>query len=51
MLRFNDGVQFNTDGELRVEKRHDGYYVVGQGMLIAVNDREEGHELIERMRK
>lgn len=46
MLEFNDGVKFDTSGALRVERRHDGYYVVGQNMLIPVNDRKEGLEVI-----
>ncbi len=51
MLRFNDGMEFNTDGELRVTKRSDGYYVVGRGMLIPVDSREEGYEIIEQTGK
>ena len=46
-LRFNDGMEFDTDGDLRVEKRSDGYYVVGNGMLIPVGSREEGQEYID----
>lgn len=47
MLRFSDGVSFNLDGELRVERRRDGYYVVGQGMLMAVDSRDEGEQFIK----
>lgn len=49
MLRFNDGMDFDTSGKLHVEKRSDGYYVVGQGMLIPVDSRAEGLEEIARM--
>lgn len=49
MLRFNDGVEFDTDGKLRVEHRHDGAYVVGRGMLIPVRDEADGRATIERM--
>ena len=42
MLRFSDGMEFDTNGEMRVEKRSDGYYVVGGGMMFAVDTREEG---------
>ena len=49
MLRFSDGEEFETSGELRVECRSDGYYVVGQGMLIPVSDRKEGEEVIREM--
>ncbi len=50
MLRFNDGVNIDTSGELRVIRLKDGYYVVGQGWCIPVNDREEGNKEIERMK-
>jgi len=50
-LKFNDGVQFDPSGELRVEKRHDGLYVVGEGMVCAVETREEGEELIKKLRR
>jgi len=49
MLRFSDGMEFDTSGELRVECRSDGWYVVGQGMLIPVKDRKEGEETIREM--
>jgi hypothetical protein len=47
MLRFSDGVEFETSGEYRIERRHDGLYVVGHGMLLAVNDRAEGQKMID----
>ena len=49
MLRFSDGMEFDTTGELRVECRSDGWYVVGEGMLIPVSDRKEGEEVIKEM--
>lgn len=49
MLEFNDGMKFDTDGELRVVRKSDGYYVVGRGMLIPVEDREEGQRTIDEM--
>ena len=48
-LRFNDGVTFNTDGPLRVEKRFDGFYVVGQGMMCPVDTYKEGTQWIQQM--
>jgi len=50
MLRFNDGIEFDTSGELRVERRRDGYYVVGNGMMYAVDTREEGEVEIAAMK-
>lgn len=47
MLRFNDGVNIDTSGELRKLKLDDGWYVVGQGMLIPVSSEEEADQIIE----
>ncbi len=49
MLKFNDGVEFDTSGELRVVRRKDGYYVTGEGMLVPVEGRKEGEEVIEEI--
>ena len=51
MLEFNDGVKFDTSGALRVERRSDGYYVVGRNMLIPVSDRAEGQKMIAEFNK
>ena len=51
MLKFSDGMQFNTDGNLRVVEKWDGFYVVGKGQLIPVNDYEEGRKLIKELNK
>jgi len=49
-IKFSDGVGFNAEGgTFRVERKPDGYYVVGRGMLIPVSDSAEGWELIDRM--
>ena len=50
MLRFSDGVNIDTSGELRILKLRDGYYVVGEGMCIPVADREEANEVIKEMK-
>ena len=49
VIKFDDGFVFNTDGALRIERRHDGLYVVGRGMLCPVNSRKEGQELADAM--
>ena len=48
-LTFSDGVSINTSGSLRILTLHDGFYVVGEGMLIPVHSREEGEALIKQM--
>lgn len=50
-MEFSDGVSFNMDGPLRVERRRDGYYVVGQGMLCAVDSAIEGYKWIREMKE
>ena len=48
-MEFSDGMRFNTGGEYRLAHRSDGWYVVGGGMLLAVNDPEEGHKVMAEM--
>ncbi|MCK4414816.1 MAG: hypothetical protein KAY32_14875 [Candidatus Eisenbacteria sp.] len=50
-VRFSDGMELDTSGKLRVVHRKDGWYVVGQGMLAAVDDPKEGERLIEELRQ
>lgn len=45
-LKFSDGMEFDLSGPLRVELRSDGYYVVGQGILTAVDTLEQGKAFI-----
>lgn len=42
ILRFDDGIEIDTSGELRLLELYDGWYVVGEGRLIPVKDEEEG---------
>jgi len=51
ILKFSDGEEFNLSGELRKEKRYDGWYVLGQGQLIPVRDEEEANEIIRKLKK
>ncbi len=45
-FKFSDGMTFDLSGDLRVEFRSDGYYVLGQGMMMAVNTLEQGKKII-----
>jgi hypothetical protein len=47
MLKFNDGETFDLSGPLRLEKRADGLYVLGENRMMAVNDALEGKKYIE----
>jgi hypothetical protein len=51
MLRFSDGVNIKTDGPLRIIHLKDGYYVVGEGFCIPVDNYREGEETIADMKK
>ena len=46
-LTFTDGETFDLSGPLRLEKRADGWYVLGENRMMAVNDVNEGKKYIE----
>jgi len=48
-LRFSDGEEFNTRETLHVQCRADGWYVVGDGMLIPVAGVREAQELLRSL--
>jgi len=50
-LKFSDGMTFDLSGDLRVELRTDGLYVVGQGMMMAVDTLLEGQNFIAKKNK
>ena len=45
-LKFSDGEEFDLSGPLRVELRYDGYYVLGENMMVAVDTLEKGEKMI-----
>ena len=47
-LKFSDGEEFDLSGLLRKEYRIDGWYVLGENMLIPVKDEMEADEYIYR---
>lgn len=50
MLRFNDGVEIDTSGELRLLVLMDGWYVIGQNMCIPVQNAREGLQIITKLK-
>ena len=50
ILRFSDGEEFETSGELRLEHRSDGWYLLGEGMLVPIKDPDEGRELMKKFK-
>ena len=49
-LKFSDGIEFNTSGKLRKEHRFDGWYIVGEGMLIPMSSEEEADKFINKLK-
>lgn len=49
-LKFKDGVSFDTSGDFRIETRHDGRYVVGNGYLVPVKDQREAFTIIDTLK-
>ena len=47
-MEFTDGMKFDTSGPLRIIRKSDGLYVVGQGMLMAVETWDEGQRLVKK---
>ncbi len=50
MLSFNDGISIDTSGSLRKLELKDGWYVVGEGMLLPVDDEGEADRLLKLRR-
>jgi hypothetical protein len=48
-LEFSDGMIIHTHGNLRVVEFYDGWYVVGEGKLIAVQEEKSGLDLIKSL--
>jgi hypothetical protein len=48
ILKFSDGISIDTSGPLRVLELYDGFYVVGEGVLIPVKSEERALEFIEK---
>jgi hypothetical protein len=51
IVKLPNGVEIDVGGGLRVLEIENGFYVVGQEMLIPVNSREEGREEIRKIKK
>ena len=51
IARLPSGVEIDVSGGLRVLEIENGFYVVGQEMLISVNSREEGLEEIRKIKQ
>ena len=50
-IKFKDGLEFKTEGDYRITRKSDGYYVVGNGTLVPAADVKEGKDLIADLKK
>ena len=50
ITRLSNDVEIDTSGGLRVLEIENGFYVVGQEMLIAVDSLEEGRAEIRKIK-
>jgi len=48
-LNFIDGVSIDTSGDLRTLRLKDGWYVVGNGMSVPCNDKDEAEETLKSL--
>ena len=51
IVTLPNGAELDVSGGLRVLEIENGFYVVGQEMLISVNSREEGLEEIRKIKQ
>ena len=51
ILKFSDGEEFDTSVELQLTLRGDGWYVIGNGLLIPVRDLDEGRKELKRQKE
>jgi hypothetical protein len=51
MLRFSDGISIDTSGEPRILRLNDGYYAVGKGILIPVDNLQSAEFMVQRMER
>ena len=51
IARLPNGVEIDVSGGLRVLEIENGFFVVGQEMLIPVKDREEALEEIRKIKE
>lgn len=47
MLRFSDGIDIDTSGPMRTLKLKDGWYAVGEGLLVPCKDQEEAQKTVD----
>ena len=51
ILKFSDGEEVDTSVELQLSLRNDGWYVIGNGLLIPVRDLDEGRKELKKQKE
>lgn len=49
ILKFSDGMHFDTGGPMRISLRADGYYVIGEGTLFPARNLEEAKQILKNL--
>lgn len=47
ILRFSDGVEIDTSGDLRIIELADGLYVIGRGLSVPVANMSEAQSVLK----
>ena len=47
MIEFSDGTRVDPKGALRIEERESLFFVVGDGICIPAESRQEAQEILE----
>lgn len=50
-MRFDDGMEIDISGPLRIIQKRDGLYITGDRMLIPIRDAAEGRDIIYRLER
>ena len=48
-IKFSDGIEIKNHGPLTIIEREDGFYVVGEDLVCAVESIEEGQKIIREI--
>lgn len=50
-LKFTDGIEVDTSGDYRALKLYDGWYLVGNGLLIPVDSEGEALRMTKELQE
>jgi hypothetical protein len=50
-LKFTDGIEIDTSGEYRTLKLFDGWYLVGNGLLIPAKDETDALKMVNEVKE